>query len=355
MSKEVMHDATRAPAEDRLLSPATSATDVAMDVALRPKTLTDYVGQSEIKESLGIMIEAAKGRKETVDHLLFYGPPGLGKTTLAGVIAHETEASLTTTSGPAIERAGDLASILTNLGPGDILFIDEIHRLPKVVEEMLYPAMEDRKIDIVLGKGPGARSVRLDLEPFTIIGATTKIGALSSPLRDRFGATYQLAFYAEDEMRKILGRSAKILGVTAEAAALKALAGRSRSTPRVANRLLKRARDWAQTRGTGAIDATAAENSLKLEGVDELGLDATDRRLLETIIKKFKGGPVGLGTLAAAVSDESETIEEVYEPFLIQLGLVERTPRGRKATEAAYTHLGIATSAGRAAGQKKLI
>lgn len=351
-----MSEKGRASSEpgDRLLSPATSESDVALDVALRPKTLKDYVGQGEIKESLAIMIEAAKKRSEPIDHLLFFGPPGLGKTTMAGVIAHETEASLTTTSGPAIERAGDLASILTNLGPGDVLFIDEIHRLPKVVEEMLYPAMEDRKIDIVLGKGPGARSVRLDLEPFTIIGATTKVGALSSPLRDRFGATYQLAFYAEDEMQEILKRSAKILGVKSEAAALRTLAGRSRRTPRVANRLLKRARDWAQTRGGGGIDTKAAAESLKLEGVDELGLDATDRRLLEAIIKKFKGGPVGLGTLAAAVSDEAETIEEVYEPFLIQLGLLERTPRGRKATPAAFEHLGIATSAG-AKAQDKLL
>ncbi|MEX1113529.1 MAG: Holliday junction branch migration DNA helicase RuvB [Patescibacteria group bacterium] len=338
-------------APDRLISASTTESDVALDVALRPKALKEYVGQGDIKESLGILIEAATKRGEAIDHLLLYGPPGLGKTTLAGVIAHETNATLQTTSGPAIERAGDLASILTNLGPGDVLFIDEIHRLPKAVEEMLYPAMEDRKIDIVIGKGPGARSVRLDLEPFTIIGATTKVGSLSSPLRDRFGATYQLAFYSDEEMRKILGRSAKILGVQADRAALDALAGRSRQTPRVANRLLKRARDWAQTRGTGAIDERAATESLKLEGVDELGLDATDRRLLRTIIEKFKGGPVGLGTLAAAVSDESETIEEVYEPFLIQLGLLERTPRGRKATEQAYRHLGIEAPA----PQKKLL
>ena len=338
-------------APDRLIASSTTEADVALDVALRPKALKEYVGQGDIKESLGILIEAATKREEAVDHLLLYGPSGLGKTTLAGVIAHETGATIQTTSGPAIERAGDLASILTNLGPGDVLFIDEIHRLPKIVEEMLYPAMEDRKIDIVIGKGPGARSVRLDLEPFTIIGATTKVGALSSPLRDRFGATYQLAFYSDEEMRKILSRSAKILSVKADAAALDALARRSRSTPRVANRLLKRARDWAQTRGTGEIDGHAASESLRLEGVDELGLDATDRRLLETIVKKFKGGPVGLGTLAAAVSDEAETIEGVYEPFLIQLGLLERTPRGRKATDAAYRHLGAEPPA----PQKKLL
>lgn len=325
---------------ERLLNPATSEADVALDVALRPKTLKDYVGQSDIKESLGILLEAAGKRGEAVDHLLLHGPPGLGKTTLAGVIAHEVGASMNATSGPAIERAGDLASILTNLTGGDILFIDEIHRLPRAVEEILYPAMEDRKLDIVLGKGPGARSVRLDLEAFTIIGATTKIGALSSPLRDRFGATYQLSYYTDDEMVKILSRSAKILGVDADRAALKLLAGRSRRTPRVANRLLRRARDWAETRGSGKIDEAAAEASLRLEGVDEHGLDQTDRRLLETIVTKFTGGPVGLSTLAAATSEETETIESVYEPYLIQLGFLERTPRGRVATEAAFNHLG---------------
>ncbi|MSU75969.1 Holliday junction branch migration DNA helicase RuvB [Patescibacteria group bacterium] len=332
---------------ERLLNASDNENDQALDLALRPKSIKEYVGQGDIKESLSILIEAARKRKEPIDHLLLYGPPGLGKTTLAGVIAHETGASLSTTSGPAIERAGDLASILTNLGPNDVLFIDEIHRLPKTVEEILYPAMEDRKIDIILGKGPGARSVRLDLESFTIIGATTKIGALSSPLRDRFGATYQLAYYTDPEMEKIVKRSAKILGVKADAAAAKTLATRSRRTPRVANRLLKRARDWAETRGTGNITTDAAEASLKLEGVDELGLDAVDRRLLETIITKFKGGPVGLGTLAAATSEETEAIEDVYEPYLIQLGFLERTPRGRKATDAAYEHLGKQPPAGK--------
>lgn len=326
--------------EDRLISPATTDADVKLDVALRPKKLAEYIGQSDIKESLGVLLDAAKGRSEAVDHVLLYGPPGLGKTTLAGVIAHEMEASLTTTSGPAIERAGDLASILTNLGAGDILFIDEIHRLPRAVEEVLYPAMEDRKLDIVLGKGPGARSIRLDLEPFTVIGATTKVGALSSPLRDRFGATYQLAYYTPEEMTQILTRSADILGVAADTGALGVLAQRSRRTPRVANRLLRRARDWAETRGSGAIDDKAVTESLRLEGVDEAGLDATDRKLLEVIIDKFKGGPVGLSTLAAASSEDAETIEEVYEPYLIQLGLLERTPRGRTVTTAGYEHLG---------------
>lgn len=339
-----------APQEDRLISPATSDADVKLDVALRPRQLTEYVGQEEIKESLGVLLEAAKGRNEPVDHILLYGPPGLGKTTLAGVIAHEMGASLTTTSGPAIERAGDLASILTNLASGDILFIDEIHRLPRVVEEVLYPAMEDRKLDIVLGKGPGARSIRLDLEPFTVIGATTKVGALSSPLRDRFGATYQLAYYKDEEMAGILGRSAEILGITSDKAALQELAGRSRRTPRVANRLLRRARDWAETRGGGTIDAEAVSESLRLEGVDQAGLDAIDRRLLETIIDKFRGGPVGLSTLAAASAEDAETIEEVYEPYLIQLGLLERTPRGRAVTPAGYVQVDRTPPADRDAG-----
>lgn len=326
--------------DDRLIQPSSSEGDVALDVALRPRRLDEYVGQGEIKESLAILIEAAKKREEPLEHVLFYGPPGLGKTTLAGVIAHEMDASVTPTSGPAIERPGDLASILTNLSDHDVLFIDEIHRLPRTVEEILYPAMEDRKLDIVLGKGPGARSVRLDLAAFTIIGATTKVGALSSPLRDRFGATYQLQYYSDEEMTQILTRSAKILGITADHAALETLGQRARRTPRVANRLLRRARDWAETRGSGTIDAKAVSESLRLEGVDEYGLDATDRRLLGTIIDKFAGGPVGLGTLAAATSEDEETIEDVYEPYLLRNGLIERTPRGRRATPQAYSALG---------------
>ena len=309
---------------------------------LRPKSFGEYVGQNQVKNNLKITIEAAKKRKEPIDHALLYGPPGLGKTTLSSVIANEMGVQVKATSGPAIERAGDLASILTNLQENDILFIDEIHRLNTVVEEILYPAMEDFVLDIIIGKGPSARSVRLDLPKFTIIGATTKMGMLSSPLRDRFGLVHRLEFYEPEDIEKILNRSAKILKIKIDKYGAEEIAKRSRKTPRIANRLLKRVRDFAEVKGSGEITEDIARQALEMLEVDELGLDNTDRNLLETIIQKFSGGPVGLNTLAAATNEEVDTIEEVYEPYLIQLGFLERTPRGRKATSHAYKHLGVA-------------
>ncbi len=309
---------------------------------LRPKKFSEYVGQNQVKNNLKITIEAAKKRKEPIDHALLYGPPGLGKTTLSSVIANEMGVQVKATSGPAIERAGDLASILTNLQENDILFIDEIHRLNTVVEEILYPAMEDFMLDIIIGKGPSARSVRLDLPKFTIIGATTKMGMLSSPLRDRFGLVHRLEFYEPEDIEKILNRSAKILKIKIDKKGAREIAKRSRKTPRIANRLLKRVRDFAEVKGSGEITEDIARQALEMLEVDELGLDNTDRNLLETIVHKFGGGPVGLNTLAAATNEEVDTIEEVYEPYLIQLGFLERTPRGRKATAHAYNHLGVA-------------
>lgn len=307
---------------------------------LRPRKFVEYIGQKKVKDGLNIMIQAAKTRQEPIDHVLLYGPPGLGKTTLANVIAAEIGAQIRVTSGPAIERAGDLASILTNLAEGDILFIDEIHRLNRTVEEVLYPAMEDFVLDIVIGKGPAARSIRLDLPKFTIIGATTRIGSISSPLRDRFGLVNRLEFYEDDEIEHIIKRSAKILNIEIDEEGAKEIAKRARKTPRIANRLLKRVRDYAQVRAKGIIDVDIANKALDMLEVDECGLDNTDRRLLATIIENFKGGPVGLSTLAAATSEEIETIEDVYEPYLLQIGFLERTPRGRKVTARGFAHLG---------------
>src|SRR3989338_8416778 len=312
--------------------------DKILDIALRPKNWQEYIGQERIKNGLKILLEAAKLRQEPVDHLLFYGPAGLGKTTLAYIIAKEMSASLKITSGPAIEKIGDLASILTNLSPGDVLFIDEAHRLNKTVEEVLYPAMENRTLDIILGKGPSARTLQLELPPFTLIAATTRIGLLSSPLRSRFGITIRLDFYTQDDIEKILARSAGLLRIRSDPQALPFIAQASRFTPRVANRLLKRVRDYAEVRGSGIITPALVREALTMLEIDELGLEPTDRKLLSAIITKFGGGPVGIQTLAASTSDEQDTIEEVYEPYLLQLGFLERTPRGRIATPLAYKH-----------------
>lgn len=324
--------------EKRVISTEIIEEDYKIENSLRPKLLSDYIGQQKIKENLRVYIQAAKTRKEPLDHCLFYGPPGLGKTTLAGIIANEMEVNIKITSGPAIEKPGEMAAILNNLQEGDILFVDEIHRLNRQVEEVMYPAMEDFSIDIVIGKGAGARSIRLELPHFTLIGATTRAGMLTAPLRDRFGVMHRLEFYTEDELMKIILRSAEVLKVAVEEDGARELARRSRGTPRLANRLLKRVRDFAQVKYDGKITKKVANFALDLLEVDKLGLDHLDRSILLTIIDKFSGGPVGLDTLAAATGEDAGTIEEVYEPYLIQNGLLQRTPRGRIATKLTYEH-----------------
>lgn len=327
--------------EERVIAPEFISDDNDIETSLRPRALDEYIGQEKAKENLKIYIEAAKNRHESLDHVLLYGPPGLGKTTLAGIVANEMGVQIRVTSGPAIEKPGDLAALLTSLNDGDILFIDEIHRLSRSIEEVLYPAMEDFALDIIIGKGPSARSIRLDLKKFTLIGATTRAGQLSAPLRDRFGVILRLELYSPKELARIVKRSAGILNIEAEEDGALEIASRSRGTPRIANRLLKRARDYAQVMGNGIIDVESAQNALERMEIDELGLDLVDRNLLRAMIENYNGGPVGLDTIAAMIGEEAVTIEDVYEPYLMQLGFLTRTPRGRKVTSLGYRHLGL--------------
>ena len=327
--------------EERVIAPEYISDDNEIETSLRPHTLEEYIGQEKAKENLKIYIEAAKNRHESLDHVLLYGPPGLGKTTLAGIVANEMGVQIRVTSGPAIEKPGDLAALLTSLNDGDILFIDEIHRLSRSIEEVLYPAMEDFALDIIIGKGPSARSIRLDLKKFTLVGATTRAGQLSAPLRDRFGVILRLELYTPEELARIVKRSAGILNIEAENDGALEIASRSRGTPRIANRLLKRARDYAQVMGNGIITVESAQNALERMEIDELGLDLVDRNLLKAMIENYNGGPVGLDTIAAMIGEEAVTIEDVYEPYLMQLGFLTRTPRGRKVTALGYRHLGI--------------
>ncbi len=327
--------------DERLLSGESAYEDADLEYSLRPQTLRQYIGQDKAKHNLEVFIEAAKMREETLDHVLLYGPPGLGKTTLANIISNEMGVNVRTTSGPAIERPGDLAAVLTALQPGDVLFIDEIHRLHRSIEEVLYPAMEDFCLDIVIGKGPSARSVRLDLPPFTLVGATTRAGALSAPLRDRFGVLSRLEYYTVDQLSEIVERTAEVFEVEIDSLAALEIARRARGTPRIANRLLRRVRDFAQVRGNGTVTMEITQMALELLQVDKLGLDHIDHKLLLGIIEKFRGGPVGLETVSATIGEESHTIEDVYEPYLLQIGFLQRTPRGRIVTPLAYEHFGM--------------
>ncbi|MCH7665924.1 MAG: Holliday junction branch migration DNA helicase RuvB [Acidobacteria bacterium] len=332
--------------DKQLLSSAPDSEDLGVEVSLRPRSFSEYIGQKRIVDKLGVFVEAALGRRESLDHVLLFGPPGLGKTTLAHIIAHEMETSIRTTSGPVLERAGDLAAILTNLQPGEVLFIDEIHRLGPTVEEILYPALEDYSLDLIIGQGPAARTMRIDLPPFTLVGATTRAGLITAPLRARFGIVHRLDFYQPKELSTIIRRSGQLLEISIDEAGADEIAGRSRGTPRVANRLLRRVRDYAQVHGSGTIDFESASSALKLLEVDEFGFDEVDRKILATLIDQYQGGPAGIQALAAAVGEDRGTLEDLYEPYLIQEGFLRRTPRGRIATRRAYDHLGIQPPSG---------